>query len=110
MKKLACLLLALLMVLGLAACQPAETTTENPQPSAEATQDAGGETAPTDDESQGAPAVESSYDTHLTISMNVLDAEKTNTTRRDEWFREKFNIDWDLIPVTWGDWTEKVRA
>ena len=66
MKKLACLLLALLMVLGLAACQPAETTTENPQPSAEATQDAGEETAPTDDESQGAPAVESSYDTHLT--------------------------------------------
>lgn len=110
MKKLACLLLALLMVLGLAACQPAETTTDNPQPSAEATQDAGDETAPTDDESQGAPAVESSYDTHLTISMNVLDAEKTNTTRRDEWFREKFNIDWDLIPVTWGDWTEKVRA
>lgn len=44
MKKLACLLLALLMVLGLAACQPAETTTENPQPSAEATQDAGEET------------------------------------------------------------------
>lgn len=30
MKKLACLLLALLMVLGLAACQPAETTTDNP--------------------------------------------------------------------------------
>lgn len=102
MKKLACLLLALLMVLGLAACQPAESTTDNPQPSAEAT--------PTDDGSEGAPAVESSYDTHLTISMNVLDAEKTNTTRRDEWFREKFNIDWDLIPVTWGDWTEKVRA
>ncbi|MDR3121742.1 MAG: hypothetical protein LBU58_10500, partial [Clostridiales bacterium] len=56
----------------------------------------------------GSPDV--SYDEHLTISMTSLDVEKSGKTARDQWLFDKFNITFDLIPVTWGDWTEKVRV
>ncbi len=111
-KKLTCLLLAALMALGLAACQPAANSESPAAPEAPAqTTNEGSEEqqAPQEEAPEEAPAT-SAYDTHLTISMDVLDAEKTNVTAKDAWFREKFNIDWDLIPVTWGDWNERVRA
>ena len=98
-KKLICLVLAVLMVLSLAACAK---TTETNQPESQ---------APAQDQpAEPAPEAPAGYDTHLTIKMNVLDAEKTGNTERDAWFNEKFNVSWEFIPVTWGDWTEKVRA
>lgn len=106
-KKLVSLALALLMVLSLAACAPtaAPEATEAPAAESPAASDDGGET-PAEPAAEG----EKTYDTNITISMNVLDAEKTGGTERDAWFNEKFNVTWDFIPVTWGDWTEKVRA
>ena len=106
-KKLVSLALALLMVLSLAACAPtaAPEATEAPAAESPAASDDGGET-PAEPAAEG----ETTYDTNITISMNVLDAEKTGGTERDAWFNEKFNVTWDFIPVTWGDWTEKVRA
>ena len=115
MKKVLALILALCMVLGLAACgqvvpstdgTPAQTEGEK-TPEAEPAEE-GAEEA--EEGGEEAPAAESAYETHLTISMDVLDAEKTNISAKDEFFREKFNIDWDLVPVTWGDWLEKIRA
>ena len=63
------------------------------------------------DETQGEEAqIESDYDEHITISQFCLDVEKTGNTERDKWYFDKFNVTFDFVPVTWGDWTEKVRA
>jgi ABC-type glycerol-3-phosphate transport system substrate-binding protein len=50
------------------------------------------------------------YAKRLTISTTVLDAEKTGKSAKDKWLFDKFNIDYNLIAVTWGDWNEKTRA
>ena len=129
MKKVLALILAACMILGLAGCTstttpdsgttaaPATTAKDDAEPAKDTTAAPADDTtaAPADD-TQGAetepaaPAADSEYDSHLTISMDVLDAEKTNISAKDEFFRNKFNIDWDLYPVTWGDWLEKIRA
>ena len=92
-KKITSLLLVLLMALSLAACSTG---------------------APTEAPATDAPAAdggaESAYADKLTISMSMLDAEKSGVSAKDQWLCEKFNFEWDLIPVTWGDWNEKVRA
>ena len=108
-RKFVCALLALLMVLSLTACQGAQT------PAASQTETAAEETAaPTESAAESTAPAESAegskYETHIKIPQCVLDAEKTGKTARDEWFNQKFNVEWDFYPVTWGDWTEKVRA
>ncbi|MGN1250124.1 MAG: hypothetical protein ACI4XW_08570 [Candidatus Spyradocola sp.] len=108
-KKLICLVLAVLMVLSLAACSKTTETTQ-PESQAPAQDQPAAPAENTGDDEPAEPAESTGYDTHLTIKMNVLDAEKTGNTERDAWFNEKFNVSWDFIPVTWGDWTEKVRA
>ncbi len=100
-KKLICLLVAMLMVVSIAACTPAARPTDTAEPAPAETEQTKG-TVPSE--------AEKTYDTNITIKMNVLDAEKTGKTAKDAWFNEKFNVTWEFIPVTWGDWTEKVRA
>ncbi len=104
-KKITSLLLVLLMALSLAACSTGAPT-EAPATDAPAAE------TPTD--GTDAPAAdggaESAYADKLTISMSMLDAEKSGVSAKDQWLCEKFNFEWDLIPVTWGDWNEKVRA
>lgn len=105
-KKITCLLLALLMVLSLASC----AKTETPAPSADApAADAPAADAPAAD-APAADNADSAYAEKLTISMSMLNAEKTGTSPKDAYLNEKFNFEWDFIPVTWGDWNEKVRA
>ena len=104
-KKITSLLLVLLMALSLAACStgaPAEAPATD-APAAETPTD--GTDAPAAD-----GGAESAYADKLTISMSMLDAEKSGVSAKDQWLCEKFNFEWDLIPVTWGDWNEKVRA
>jgi ABC-type glycerol-3-phosphate transport system substrate-binding protein len=63
---------------------------------------------------QAAPAPsggeQSKYAKHLTISTTVIDAEKTGKSAKDKWIFDKFNIGYNFIAVTWGDWNEKTRA
>ena len=91
-KKLICLVLAVLMTLSLAACAKTTETTPPPESQAPAQE----QTQPATDSGDAEPAAPAGYDTHLTIKMNVLDAEKTGNTERDAWFNEKFNVSWDL--------------
>ncbi len=105
-KKLVCLVMAALMVLTLASCAKTEAPVASSAPTAQPAQSA----EPTGDVPPAEPDAGSNYETSITIKMNVLDAEKTGKTARDAWFNEKFNVAWEFIPVTWGDWTEKVRA
>jgi putative aldouronate transport system substrate-binding protein len=50
------------------------------------------------------------YDKKLVVSMNVLDAEKSGKNAKVDYYKEKFNLEFKYIPVTWGDWGEKIRA
>lgn len=107
-KKLLCLLLVSVLLLPLVACAPAAQT---PDPTQEPTQAVKTEApAQTDAAPSDEPDGQTTYADKISITMNVLDAEKTGNTARDAWFNEKFNVEWEFIPVTWGDWNEKIRA
>jgi len=109
LKRLIAVLLAAIMVLSMAACNVNVTPAATDAAQTDAEKDAEAE-APADDAEAEVPEVESKYEKNLTISMSILDAEKTDISAKDKWFDEKFNITWNFIPVTWGDWLEKVRA
>lgn len=115
-RRLFTLLLALMTILPLTiGCQQGDQTTaapqatEAPEAAAETTRAKEATATPEPDTDDG-PAEKPEYAEEMTISMCVLDLEKTGKTDRDAWFNEKFNVKWDFRPVTWGDWTEKVRA
>lgn len=103
-KKFLSVLLAVLMLASIvAACQSADNGTPPPATSEEE--------KPAEEPAEGEeqePATD--YSQKLTISMCVLDAEKSGQTEKNKWFNEKFNVEWEYIPVTWGDWFEKVRT
>lgn len=94
-RKILFILLAVVFVLGMAACAGGPTGSQAPQ---------GG------NPSAAAPSGDKTYADKITISMSVLDAEKSGKTAKNDWFNKKFNIEWKYIPVTWGDWGEKVHA
>ena len=102
MKKLLSLVLALLMVLSLASCAKTETPAAD-TPAA----DAPAAEAPAAD--ADAPAAEAELEP-VVLSMNVLNAEKHGTHARNEYVKEKFNLTYEYIPVSWGDWNEKIRT
>jgi putative aldouronate transport system substrate-binding protein len=110
--QLTVILLSAIFIVAATACAgpsaPATTAAATTAAPATTTAQAATTTAAT----TAAPAAEakSIYDKHLTISQTVLDAEKSGNTERDKFLFEKFNVSYELIPVTWGDWTEKVRA
>ncbi len=108
MTRIMALALVLVSVFVFTACsQPSTSPSASAAAStAKASEPAKASDTPAVDE----PEPAKSYDKNLTISMTVLDAEKTGNTDRDKWFNEKFNVTWEYIPVTWGDWFEKVRA
>ena len=87
MKKLACLLLVLLLVVPLVACQT----------------DSGGGGG-------GDATVSGDYSTPVQVSMNVMNAEKNGKHARNEYIKEKFNLTFEYIPVSWGDWNDKIRT
>lgn len=93
-KKAVCIFMIVVVVLSLGACtgsKKSENTTST-------------------EKGSSTPAATNPYAKKLKISMCVLDAEKSGKTEKNKWFNEKFNVEWEYIPVTWGDWFEKVRA
>jgi len=42
--------------------------------------------------------------------MNVMDAEKAGNNAKVEWYQENLGIEFEYIPVNWGDWGEKVAT
>lgn len=53
-------------------------------------------------------SVNSDYSKHYTFSINVQNVDKPLKKSLD-YISEKFNVDFELIPVTASDWNEKVR-
>lgn len=106
MKKLLTLALALIMVLSLAACAPAATT---PDPSADPAPAASPDNT-ADPADPADPGEEPAALEPIVLSQNVLDADKCGNSPRTEFIKEKFNLTYDYIPVSWGDWNEKIRT
>lgn len=104
MKKLLTLVLALLMVLSLVACSPAETPAESPADTA------GAESPASDGGDAAEEPAEGSELEPVVLSQNVLEAEKHGNHARNEFVKEKFNLTYEYIPVSWGDWNEKIRT
>jgi putative aldouronate transport system substrate-binding protein len=57
-----------------------------------------------------AGAAENKFATPVYVSTNTVDAEKAGVSAIDDYVREKFNIFYEFIPVTWGDWREKTNT
>jgi ABC-type glycerol-3-phosphate transport system substrate-binding protein len=56
------------------------------------------------------PALDPKYAEPLTVSMNVVNAERQGQDVRSQYIKEKFNLTFDYVPVSWGDWNEKIRT
>jgi putative aldouronate transport system substrate-binding protein len=96
------LLISMFLIIVLAACQPASTAT-----TAKTTIETTKSTTTT--KVTETTTAETTSTEKFTISFSTTDTEKNGQTAKNEWFNNKFNVDWDYIPVTWGDWIEKVR-
>ena len=96
----------------------AETTkaaekTEAPETDAPETDAPETDAPETDAPETDAPETEApaaGYETPIRVSMNVMDAEKNGIDARAEFVEEKFNLTFDYLPVSWGDWNEKIRT
>jgi putative aldouronate transport system substrate-binding protein len=99
-KRIIALAVALVLMLSITACAPAATTSSGPTNTTATTKPSENTTATTADP----------YAEKVVISFNTIDAEKHGKSARDEFVANKFNVEFDYIPVTWGDWKEKVRA
>ncbi|MCI6040714.1 MAG: hypothetical protein MR742_09385 [Clostridiales bacterium] len=60
--------------------------------------------------SSGLAVAEDKFATPIKVSTCTVDAEKAGVSAIDDFVREKFNIEYEFIPVTWGDWREKTNA
>jgi len=90
MKKLTCLLLVLMLIVPLVACQGGGSATS------------GGKS--------GVAAASGDYSKPIQISLDVLNADKHGHHARNDFVKEKFNLTFEYIPVSWSDWNEKVRT
>ncbi len=101
--KLLALVFALAMVVGsLVGCQgstPAATTAAG-EPAA---------TTAASDTAETAAASEAPKDV-ITVSMDVMDAEKCGNNPKSDYIKQTFGIEFQYIPVTWGDWNEKIKT
>ncbi len=86
--RLACAMLVLALLVPLAACQGGG---------------GGGKAA-------DVAAASGDYSQPIVISQDVLQAEKHGHHARNEFVKEKFNLTFEYIPISWSDWNEKVRT
>lgn len=100
-KKTLTLLLAIIMVVSmLAGC--GGTTPAGDAPAASSNAPAASA------DGDNAPAV-AAKDV-ITVSMNVMDAEKCGNNPKSDYIKDTFGIEFEYIPVSWGDWGEKIRT
>ena len=107
MKKILCMVLAAIMLLGcMAGCGSSSSTATT----AAATQAAATEAAAA---GETEAAAENAYADHITISWTeVIEQDEGNDYTQDaiyKTFADKFNVDFDIRPLTWGNWTSNVN-
>ena len=65
--------------------------------------------APKREEPDALPQQETVYDTKLVISANLQDSEAVAGTALWEYFQNKFNVEFDLLPMSFNERHEKAR-
>ena len=99
MKKLLALVLVVLMALSLVACAKTETAGK------------GGKKADIKMTADGQiDYANLGKLSEVKLSQSVLDADKCGNHARNEFVKEKFNLTFEYIPVSWGDWNEKIQT
>lgn len=46
----------------------------------------------------------------ITVSVNVMEAEKAGKNPKTDYIKDEFGIEFDYVPVDWGTWNEKVKT
>ena len=102
--KLLALVFAVVMVVGMfAGCQGAPAASSAPAESATAATSAAADSA------APAASAEAPKDV-ITVSMNVMDAEKCGNNPKTDYIEKTFGIKFQYIPVDWGSWNEKIKT
>ncbi len=126
MKKLLALVLVVLMAISLVACAKTETPAASSSSDKAATETKKDDAAAADDSAAGDDAAAASLYpmtadgqidyanlgelSAVELSICVTDADKCGKDARSEYIKQKFNLTFDYIPVSWGDWNEKVQT
>lgn len=104
-KRLLCLIVAMVLLLGIiAGCgtgkEPDKTDPADPGDKEVVDKDK-------DKEDEDEPST--SDREIITVSMNVMDAEKNGNNPKMDYVKEKFGLEFEYWPVNWGDWNEKIN-
>lgn len=103
MKRLLLMLLVVTMLFSLIGCG-GSADVPAAQPTATASEETPSESL--------APVDESNYDEPMTISLasvQLVAGVDYNEDDFSKFFQDKYNIQWDLISLSWDDWAEKMR-
>ena len=105
-----CIALALccLLLLALFGCAPSGT---EQSPSGQPQSDAAGTQSPDGQAGEENPAAgeAGAYETPVTISTNITDADKMGNDALYDYICEKFNMQWNFIPMQFGERHDKAR-
>lgn len=105
--RISAFILALLMVPSLAACGTATDTDGTTNPAATTAKAATTVAGASETTAAGA-----AYEKPLTISfasIQIIEGRDYNEDEMSKWWRDKYNITWDIIPLTWENWAERLR-
>ena len=102
-KRLLCLIVAMVLLLGIiAGCgtgkEPDKTDPADP-----------GDKEVVDKDKEDEEEPSTSDREIITVSMNVMDAEKNGNNPKMDYVKEKFGLEFEYWPVNWGDWNEKIN-
>ena len=105
-----CIALALccLLLLALFGCAPSGT---EQSPSGQPQSDAAGTQSPDGQAGEESPDAgeAGAYETPVTISTNITDADKMGNDALYDYICEKFNMQWNFIPMQFGERHDKAR-
>jgi len=100
-KRVTLVILALLMLLSVAACN--SKTTENPA------------STPTSASSETPQSNENPYEEKIKFTMSTIDAEKAGLTAEGEeaanfkWLKETYNVEFEFWALTWSNYIDQTR-
>ncbi len=124
MKKRLALILSVVLLLtaAMVGCAPAAQTEQAPgsapaneAPASSSSGTTGGNSGtqaaetPTGDDADPVSALAGNYETAVTISTNITDADKQGNDALYDFICEKFNMQWDFIPMQFGERHDKAR-
>lgn len=113
MKRLLTLLLVAAIALSAAACGQSGQTAATTAAPATTTAAAATTAAATTKAAETTKAAAADASEHYVFKYAFIGADASKNYNEDEvakHFQDKFNFEWDIIPLTWSDWVEKARV